>query len=70
MPFWGHCELDLWSHIVIAMSVQQSVCPALCLVHISYILRGRDSKFGVRMHLQMAEFLVPFSDHCYLDLDL
>ena len=51
-------------HIVIALSVR----PALCLVHISYILWGRNSKFGVCMHLGVAECRVPFLGHCDLDL--
>ena len=34
----------------------------------SYILSGRNSKFGVWMHLGMAECPVPFSGHCDLDL--
>ena len=55
-------------HIVIALSVRQSVRLASCPVHISYILLGRDSKFGVWMHLGMAECCVPFSGHCDLDL--
>ena len=53
-------------HIVIALSVR----PASCPVHIFYILRGRNSKFGVWMHLGMAECRIPFSGHCDLDLDL
>ena len=51
-------------HIVIALSVR----PASCLVHISYILCGRNSEFGVWMHLGMAEARVPFSGLCDLDL--
>ena len=56
-------------HIVIALSVRPSV-PLSCPVHISYILWGRNSKFGVWIHLGMAECRVPFSGHCDLDLDL
>ena len=41
-------------------SVRPSVRPALCPVHISLILWGRNSKFGVWIHLGMAECLVPF----------
>ena len=63
-------------HIVIALSVRQSVRvsarvsvrPASCPVHISYILWGRNSKFGVWMHLGMTECRVTFSGHCDLDL--
>ena len=51
-------------HIVIP----QSIRPASCLVYISYILWGRDFKFGVWMHLGMAKCRVPFSGHCDLDL--
>ena len=51
-------------HIVIALSVR----PASCPVHISYILWGRNSKFGVWLHLGMAECPVPFSGQCDLDL--
>ena len=51
-------------------TVRPSVHPASCPVHISYILRGRNSKFGVLMHLGMTECRIPFSGHCDLDLDL
>ena len=37
-------------------------------MHISYIGLERNSKFGVCMHLGMAECRVPFSGHCDLDL--
>ena len=50
-------------------SVRPSV-PLSCPVHISYILWGRNFKFGVWIHLGMAECRVPFSGHCDLDLDL
>ena len=53
----------------IRQSVSLSV-PLSCPVHISYILWGRNSKFGVWIHLGMAECRVPFSGHCDLDLDL
>ena len=43
---------------------------ALTPVHISYILWGGNSKFGMWMHLGMAECNVPFSGHCDLDLKL
>ena len=43
-------------HIVIALSVLQSVRPVSCPVHISYILGDRNSKFVVWMHLWMAGF--------------
>ena len=43
-------------HIVIAPSVR----PASCMVHISYILGGRNSKLGVWMHLGMAECRLHF----------
>ena len=39
-----------------------------CVRNISYILCGRNPKFGVRMHLGMVEFRVPFTGHCDLDL--
>ena len=51
-------------HIVITLSVRPSV--PLCPVHISYILWGRNSKFGVWLHFAMAKCRVPFSG----DLDL
>ena len=54
-------------------TVRPSICPSVplsCPVHISYILWGRNSKFGVWIHLGMAECRVPFSGHCELDLDL
>ena len=57
----------------ISPSVRPSVSPSVplsCPVHISYILWGRNSKFGVWIHLGMAECRVPFSGHCDLDLDL
>ena len=44
--------------------------PLSCPVHISYILWGRDSKFGVWIHLGMAECRAPFLGHCDLGLDL
>ena len=47
-----------------------TVRPASCPVHISYILWGRNSKFGVWMHLGIVECHVPFLGHCDLDLDL
>ena len=49
-------------------TVRPSVRPASCPVHISYILWGRNSKFGVWMHLGMGECRIPFSDYCDLDL--
>ena len=51
-------------------SVHQSVRPASCPVHISYILWGRNFKFGVWMHIEIAKCLVIFSGHYGLDLDL
>ena len=51
-------------------TVRTSIRPASCLVHNSHILRGRNSKFGVWMHLGMVECRVPFSGHSDLDLDL
>ena len=42
--------------------------PALCPVHISYILWGRNSKYDVWMHLGMLECSISFSGHCDLDL--
>ena len=44
------------------------VLELLCPEHISYILCGRNSKFGVWMHLLIAECHVPFLGHCDLDL--
>ena len=43
-------------HIVTALSICQSVRPASCPVHISYILLGRNPIFGV----WMAACRVPF----------
>ena len=40
-----------------------------CLVHIIYIFGGRNSNFGVWMHLEIAECGVPFLGHCDRDLD-
>ena len=39
-------------------------------MHIYYILWGKNSKFGVWMHLGMAERCIPFSGLCDLDLNL
>ena len=61
---------ELWeaySNRTVRPSVRVSV-PLLCPVHISYILWGRNSKFGVWIHLGMGECRVPFSGHCDLDL--
>ena len=61
-PPWLSCVLfvcpkrNFGRHIVITLSVR----PASCPVHISYILRGRNSKFGVWIHLGMAECRIPF----------
>ena len=63
---------ELWeaySNYTVRPSVCQSVCPASCPAHISYILLGRNPKFGVWMHPGMAECCVPFSGHCDLDRD-
>ena len=57
---WVSVTLNLTSDLVSRNS--------LSLVHISYILRERNSKFGVYMHLGMAECHKPFSGHCDLDL--
>ena len=65
VPFWGHCDLNLWLSLY---SNKMSVRPASCPEHISYILWGRHSKFGVWMHLGMAECHVSFLGHCDLDL--
>ena len=51
-------------------TVCPSVRPTSCPVHISYVLWGRDSKFGVWIHLGMTECRVPFLGHCDLDFDL
>ena len=56
-------------HIVIVLSVHPSV--SLCVLCISPIFfEVGILKFGVWMHLGMAECRVPFSGHCDLDLDL
>ena len=49
-------------------TLSPSVSPASCPVHISYIFWGRNSKFGVWMHLGMAECRIPFSGRSDLDL--
>ena len=54
----------------VRLSVRQSIHPASCPVHISYILWGRNSKFGVWMHIEIAKCLVTCSGHCDLDLDI
>ena len=46
----------------------RTVRPTLCPVHISYIVWGRNSKFGVWMHLGMTDCRVTFSGHYDLDL--
>ena len=56
VPFMGHGDLDL-------VFLEKS-CPE----HISYIIKGRNPTFGVRMQLLMAECQVPFLDHFDLDL--
>ena len=38
--------------------------------HISYIILGRNTKFGGWMHIGMAEYRVPPLGHCDIDLDL
>ena len=53
-------QRNFWRHIVIAWSFRLSICPASCPVHISNILLGRNTKFGVWMHLGMMECGVPF----------
>ena len=63
---------ELWeaySNRTVRLSVRPSV-PLSCPVHISYILWGRNFKFGKWIHLGMAECRIPFSGHCDLDLDL
>ena len=63
---------ELWeaySNRTVRPSVRPSV-PLSCPVHISYILWGRNSKFGVWIHLGMGECRVTFSGHCDFDLDL
>ena len=65
---------ELWeaySNRTVRPSVRPSVSPSVppsCPVHISYILWYRNSKFGVWIHLGMAECRVPFLGHCDLDL--
>ena len=54
--------------IVITLSIRQSIHPSR-FVSGAYPLY-RNPKFGVWMHLGMAECRVPFSGHCDLDLDL
>ena len=67
--FFRHIALShLNGHSAVRQSVPPSLCPTSCPVHISYILLGRNSKFGVWMHLGMAECHIPFSGHCDLDL--
>ena len=49
-PFLGHCGLDL----------RPSFQELLCQEHNSYILWGRNPKFGVVIPLGMAECCMPF----------
>ena len=51
-------------------TVRPSVSPASCPVHISYILLGRNSNFGVWMHLGVTECRVPFSGRVTVTLTL
>ena len=53
--FWVTVTLTLASDLVFIVIKCPSVRPASCPVHISYILWGRNSKFGLLMHLGMAE---------------
>ena len=69
LPIFLCPQRNFGRHIVIALSIRQSV-PLSCPVHISYILWVRNSKFGVWIHLGMAECRVPFSGHCALTSDL
>ena len=57
IPFW--VTVTLTSDLVVRI---------LCSEHISYILWGRNSKFGVYMHLGMVESHILFLSHCDLDL--
>ena len=63
---------ELWeayNNRTVRPSVRQSVSPSVppsCPVHISYIFWYRNSKFGVWIHLGMAECRVPFLGHCDL----
>ena len=46
------------------------ICPfASCLVHIFYIIRGRDAKFGMWMYFRVSEFSALFLCQCDLDLN-
>ena len=62
--------LTLTSDLVFRVVKCQSVRPTSCPVHISYILWGRNSKFGVWMHLGVAECRVRFLGQCDLDIHL
>ena len=42
----------------------------MCLGLISYIIKGRNPKFGVWMQLGAAKCRIPLWGHCKLDLDL
>ena len=45
IPFLGHCDLDIWP------SLENNLCPE----HITYNIWARDPKFGVWLHLWMAD---------------
>ena len=53
----GHCDLDLFSRIFVSGEV-----------HISYVILGRNPKFGVWLRLWIVLCRGPFSGHCELDL--
>ena len=63
---WG-VTCHFWVTVTLTSDL---VLELLCPEHNSYILLVRNSKFGVWMHLGIAECHVPFSGHCDLDLDL
>ena len=56
--FMGHYALDL----------DLIYRKKLCQEHISYIIQGRNPKFGVWMQFRMAECHIPFMGHFDLDL--
>ena len=58
MPFTGYCDIDLWP------SFFEKSRPE----HISYIIKGRNPKFGGWMQLGMVECHIPFLGHFDLGL--
>ena len=54
--------------VTITLTFDLVLEPVSSLVHISHVLRGRYSKFGVKILFGMVECPVLFLGHCDLDL--